>query len=150
MIRLALAALLLSLSVTAVAQPTRVATRQVGSARLENVPEIPADVRAAVQRYQNYRAATFQDWLPDGGMLITTRFGATNQLHRVAGPARSRLQLTFHDEPVRARRRSPAGMPSSTAATPAATNGSRSTAAASPAATPASSPSPARATSRRP
>ena len=40
-----------------------VATRQVGTATLENVPEIPADVAAAVQRYQNYRAASFQDWL---------------------------------------------------------------------------------------
>jgi dipeptidyl aminopeptidase/acylaminoacyl peptidase len=94
------AALLLCCSATAVAQPTRVETRQVGTARLENVPEIPADIRAAVQRYQNYRAATFQDWLPDGGMLVTTRFGATNQVHRVAAPARARDQLTFHDEPI--------------------------------------------------
>ena len=94
------AALLLALSTAAVAQPQRVATRQIGTARLENVPEIPAEVRAAVQRYQNYRSATFQDWLPDGGMLITTRFGATNQLHRVAAPSRARVQLTFHDEPV--------------------------------------------------
>lgn len=101
MIRTAFAAaLLLNLSATAVAQPARVATRQVGSARLENVPEIPADVRAAVQRYQNYRAASFQDWLPDGGMLITTRFGATNQVHRVAAPGSDRAQLTFHDEPI--------------------------------------------------
>lgn len=100
MIRSAVAAALLALSAAAIGQPTRVETRQLGSARLENVPEIPADVRAAVQRYQNYRAASFQDWLPDGGMLITTRFGATNQVHRVAAPSRARVQLTFHDEPV--------------------------------------------------
>jgi dipeptidyl aminopeptidase/acylaminoacyl peptidase len=99
-IRAAAAALLLTLATTAVAQPQRVTTRQVGTARLENVPDIPADVRAAVQRYQNYRAATFQDWLADGGMLITTRFGATNQVHRVAAPGQARAQLTFHDEPV--------------------------------------------------
>lgn len=74
--------------------------RQVGSARVENVPEIPADVRAAVQRYQNYRSAQFQDWLPDGSMLITTRFGSTAQVHRVAAPGADRQQLTFYDEPV--------------------------------------------------
>jgi len=82
------------------AQPAPVEERQVGSARLENVPEIPADVRAAVQRYQNYREARLQDWLPDGSMLITTRFGAAAQVHHVAAPRRDRTQLTFHDEPV--------------------------------------------------
>ena len=61
---------------------------------------VPADVKAAVQRYQNYREAVFRDWLPDGSILITTRFGATNQVHRVAAPGAARTQLTFFDEPV--------------------------------------------------
>lgn len=74
--------------------------RQVGNARVENVPAIPDDVRAAVQRYQNFRSAQFQDWLPDGSMLITTRFGSTSQLHRVRTPGAHRQQLTFYDEPV--------------------------------------------------
>ena len=78
----------------------QVETRQVGTATLENVPPIPADVKAAVQRYQNYREAVFRDWLPDGSILITTRFGATNQVHRVAAPGAARTQLTFFDEPV--------------------------------------------------
>jgi dipeptidyl aminopeptidase/acylaminoacyl peptidase len=77
-----------------------VATRQVGTATLQNVPQIPEDVRAAVQRYQNYREAVFRDWLPDGSILITTRFGTTNQLHRVAAPGAARTQITFFDEPV--------------------------------------------------
>ena len=81
------------------AQP-QVEVRQLGTARLENVPDIPADVRAAVQRYQSYREARFQDWLPDGSMLITTRFGTTAQLHHVRAPKAARTQLTFHDEPV--------------------------------------------------
>ncbi|MBX9727419.1 MAG: S9 family peptidase, partial [Sphingopyxis sp.] len=80
--------------------PAAVEVRQVGSARLENVPEIPADVSAAVQRYQNFRSAQFQDWLPDGSMLITTRFGSTAQVHRVAAPGAARQQLTFYGEPV--------------------------------------------------
>ncbi|MGE0180607.1 MAG: prolyl oligopeptidase family serine peptidase, partial [Sphingomonas sp.] len=101
MIRPAFAAALIASAATAgFAQPAPVQTRQIGTTRLENVPEIPADVRTAVQRYQNYRAAQFQDWLRNGTMLITTRFGSTNQLHHVVAPMRARNQLTFHDEPV--------------------------------------------------
>nr|WP_232307311.1 hypothetical protein [Sphingomonas sp. Y57] len=77
-----------------------VQTRQVGSATLQNVPEIPADVRDAVQRYQNSRAALFEGWLPDGSMLIATRFGATQQIHHVAAPGRARTQISFGSEPI--------------------------------------------------
>ncbi|WP_315760445.1 S9 family peptidase [Sphingomonas sp. Y38-1Y] len=80
--------------------PAGVQTRQVGTATLQNVPEIPDDVRAAVQRYQNSRSAEFQDWLPDGTMLITTRFGSTAQLHQVAAAGATRRQLTYYDSPV--------------------------------------------------
>lgn len=80
--------------------PGAVETRQVGAATLENVPPIPDEVKASVQRYQNYREAVFQDWLADGSMLITTRFGATSQVHRVTAPGGARTQLTFFDEPV--------------------------------------------------
>jgi len=86
-------------SATAVAQ-TPVTTRKIGTATLENVPEIPAEVKESVQRYQNYREATFRDWLPDGSMLITTRFGATSQIHRVAAPGADRTQVTFFEEPI--------------------------------------------------
>ncbi len=99
MIRHAVFSALLLVALPATAQAP-VAVRQIGAARLENVPEIPAEVRAAVQRYQNYREARFQDWLADGSMMITTRFGATAQVHHVAAPGRDRTQLTFHDEPV--------------------------------------------------
>ncbi|HEY7642162.1 MAG TPA: hypothetical protein VH814_20690, partial [Steroidobacteraceae bacterium] len=76
------------------------ATRQSGTATLQNVPEIPEQVSAAVQRYQNYRAASFQDWLPDGSILIATRFGSTQQIHRVTTPGGARTQITFQSEPV--------------------------------------------------
>lgn len=95
-------AFFLTLAATAVpvlAQPV-VEIRQIGTARLENVPAIPDDVKEAVQRYQNYREARFQDWLPDGSVLITTRFGSTAQVHHVAAPGRDRAQLTFHNEPI--------------------------------------------------
>lgn len=104
MIRPIVTALLLATAPVALTAQTTPApavdVRQVGSARVENVPAIPAEVSAAVQRYQNYRSAQFQDWLADGSMLITTRFGSTAQVHRVAAPGADRQQLTFYDEPV--------------------------------------------------
>ncbi|MFL6724709.1 MAG: prolyl oligopeptidase family serine peptidase [Sphingomicrobium sp.] len=95
--RLILASILTS---TAAFAQTPVQTRQIGTATLQNVPEIPAEVKASVQRYQNYREAVFRDWLADGSMLITTRFGATPQVHRVAAPGADRTQISFFDEPV--------------------------------------------------
>jgi dipeptidyl aminopeptidase/acylaminoacyl peptidase len=82
------------------AQAQTIATRQAGTATLQDVPEIPAEVTAAVQRYQNYRAASFQDWLSDGSILIATRFGSTQQIHRVTAPGADRTQITFQSEPV--------------------------------------------------
>lgn len=77
-----------------------VAKRTQGSATLENVPPIPAEVSAAVQRYQNGRSAGLADWTNDGQLLILTRFGATAQLHRVAAPLAQRTQLTYYNEPI--------------------------------------------------
>lgn len=77
-----------------------VAERTIGTATLQNVPEIPADVNAAVQRFQNYRGAALQDWLSDGSLLITTRFGGTDQVHRITAPLGTRSQLSFFAEPV--------------------------------------------------
>lgn len=82
----------------AAAQP--VVRRQQGTLTLENVPETPAELREELRRYQNARSAGFQGWLGDGSMLITTRFGQTSQLHRVAAPGADRHQLTFFDEPI--------------------------------------------------
>jgi dipeptidyl aminopeptidase/acylaminoacyl peptidase len=90
----------LSIAITVSASAQNVVTRQVGTATLQGVPGIPPDVREAVQRYQNSRAGQFEDWLPDGSMLIATRFGATQQLHHVKAPGAARTQITFGAEPV--------------------------------------------------
>src|SRR4030095_9940898 len=45
-------------------------------------------------------AASFQDWLSDGSILIATRFGSTQQIHRVTAPGADRTQITFQSEPV--------------------------------------------------
>lgn len=79
---------------------SNVARREVGKLVFENVPETPPALRETLRRYQNTRSAVFQDWLDDGSMLITTRFGQTAQLHRVTVPGGARTQLTFFDEPV--------------------------------------------------
>jgi dipeptidyl aminopeptidase/acylaminoacyl peptidase len=51
--------------------------------------------------YQNARGARFLDWNPAGaGVLISTRFGETNQVHFVDHPGGDRQQLTFFKEPV--------------------------------------------------
>ncbi|WP_017672009.1 prolyl oligopeptidase family serine peptidase [Blastomonas sp. AAP53] len=100
LLRTSLLAFAALVAVPASAQQAQPETRQVGSARLENVPAIPQDIRDAVQRYQNYREARFQDWLPDGSMLITTRFGSTFQVHHVTAPGSARRQLTYYNEPV--------------------------------------------------
>lgn len=101
--------LLLSTAIAVIAAPTlssaqtaapAVERRTSGTLTLENVPQTPPPVREALRRYQNTRSASFQDWLDDGSMLILTRFGQTNQLHRVAAPGSDRTQLTFFDEPI--------------------------------------------------
>ena len=68
---------------------------------VENVPPIPSDLPDAVNRYTESRAASFVDWHPvKKEMLISTRFGNTNQLHFVTQPLGARTQLTFFNEPV--------------------------------------------------
>ena len=96
--RFVILALLLATAAPIAAQSPE--TRQIGTATLENVPPIPPAVKASVQRFQNFRAATFGDWMADGSILVTTRFGATNQLHRVTAPGGARTQLTFFEEPI--------------------------------------------------
>ena len=72
-----------------------------GALVLEGVPEIPPKLVERLDQYQNTRSASFSGWLPDGGILISTRFGETNQVHRVLEPLGARTQLTFFNEPVR-------------------------------------------------
>lgn len=43
-----------------------------------------------------FRTATLLGWHPgDRSLLIATRFGNTNQVHRVARPGAAREQLSF-------------------------------------------------------
>ncbi len=67
----------------------------------DGVPAVPATLAPDLNRYQNIRSASFQDWVPGRrAQLILTRFGNTNQVHRVAFPGGARTQLTFLAERV--------------------------------------------------
>jgi len=68
----------------------------------ENLPEVPAELVERLNRYQNTRGASFNGWLPDGSLMVSTRFGETSQVHRVREPLGMREQITFYDEPVSA------------------------------------------------
>jgi len=68
---------------------------------VDGIPPIPADLPEQVGRYTESRAAGLQDWHPTRPeMLITTRFGDTNQIHGVAQPGGARTQLTFFPDRV--------------------------------------------------
>lgn len=68
---------------------------------IEGIPALPLALRDEVRRYTEFRAASLSDWHPlRREILISTRFGNTPQLHRVASPGAARTQLTFFDEPV--------------------------------------------------
>lgn len=72
---------------------------QSGTLVLRDVPDVPDAVIERLQTYQNTRTANVLGWLDDG-LLISTRFGQSNQLHRLSRPMGMRQQLTFFDEPV--------------------------------------------------
>lgn len=67
----------------------------------DGIPEVPAELAAETRPYMENRSAGFVGWHPvDKSMLISTRFGNTAQIHRVAMPMGARKQLTFEAEPV--------------------------------------------------
>ncbi len=78
--------------------------RKPAAIQTQDVPVVSAEVVAKLSQYQNTRTAAFRGWAPDGnGMLISTRFGNSAQLHLVTQPGGRREQLTFFDEPVTGR-----------------------------------------------
>ncbi|MEX2111040.1 MAG: prolyl oligopeptidase family serine peptidase [Gemmatimonadaceae bacterium] len=90
--------LLLPLSLAAQAAATIAPTENLV---VDGIPAIPANLAAEVRRYTEARSAGFADWHPTRReLLISTRFGNTAQIHRVAMPLGARRQLTFFDEPI--------------------------------------------------
>ena len=79
-----------------------------GNLVMEGIPEIPTSVKERLRQYQNVRGHGFSDWA-DTGILVSTRFGETSQVHSVRAPGAARKQITFYDEPVGGGDVSPAG-----------------------------------------
>ena len=70
---------------------------------VEGVPPVPIEVVERVLPYTEIRSAAFESWHPARReILVTTRFGDSNQVHRVRSPGGARTQLTFFREPVSA------------------------------------------------
>jgi len=76
------------------------AVEERGNLVLDNIPAGDTPLTVRLDDYLNSRGASFVDWLPDGALLIATRFGDVEQLHRVTTPMGAREQLTFYREPV--------------------------------------------------
>lgn len=68
---------------------------------VENIPEISKELATQVKKYAEARGGGIAALHPlKDEMIISTRFGTTNQLHYVSMPMGSRKQFTFFDEPV--------------------------------------------------
>ncbi|MGA2364094.1 MAG: prolyl oligopeptidase family serine peptidase [Steroidobacteraceae bacterium] len=65
-------------------------------------------VALSLPRYLDSRSTRFVDWLPDGSMLVMTRFGETTQVHRVRSALSMREQLSFESSGVIAAAAQPA------------------------------------------
>ena len=83
--------------------------RESGALVFDNIPPPDAGLAARLSTYLQSRSASFLDWLPDDSVLIATRFGDTEQLHRVGSAMGARAQLTFYADPVTVARAAPAG-----------------------------------------
>jgi dipeptidyl aminopeptidase/acylaminoacyl peptidase len=78
-----------------------VVKRQIGQMVLEDVPEPDPAVRERMLQYLAVRPTALTAVREDGkAILISTRFGDTNQVHLVSQPMGARKQITFFDEPV--------------------------------------------------
>ena len=82
------------------ALPTIPPRKEVGNLVMEGVPARDAALTERLNRYLNSRQATLLDWMADGSLLISTRFGDVDQVHRITAPLGAREQLTFYPEPI--------------------------------------------------
>ena len=68
---------------------------------VDGVPPIPSSIAEGVQRYTEFRGASFLAWHPAKlEMLISTRFADVPQVHWVKSPGGARTQMTFFPDRV--------------------------------------------------
>jgi len=92
--------LLLTILAATVGLVAHAATEERGNLVLDNIPSVETPLTTRLEDYLNSRGASFVDLMPDGSLLISTRFADVEQLHLVAAPLGAREQLTFSREPV--------------------------------------------------
>ena len=92
--------ILCAATATLVSGMSAAAVEERGTLVLDNIPSVDTPLTTRLDDYMSSRGASFVDWLPDGAMLVSTRFADVDQLHRVAMPLGDREQLTFYREPV--------------------------------------------------
>ena len=80
--------------------PAQAAREERGNLTFDGVVQASPALVERITPWLAGRSATVAGWLPDGALLVTTRFGEIAQLHRVAAPLGAREQLTFGDDPV--------------------------------------------------
>lgn len=67
----------------------------------ENIPEISKELANQVKKYSEARGASLAAIHPTTNeIVISTRFAATTQLHKVTQAMGARTQITFFDEPI--------------------------------------------------
>jgi dipeptidyl aminopeptidase/acylaminoacyl peptidase len=67
----------------------------------DGFPPIPTSIAEETAPYDEFRTAALLSWHPvQRQMLILTRFGNTNQVHRVLTPGGDRTQLTFFSDRI--------------------------------------------------
>ena len=68
---------------------------------IEGIPSLSTNLITDLKDYTEARGASIVAWHPlKKEMLISTRFGNSNQLHYVKTPEGNRKQITFFDEPI--------------------------------------------------
>jgi dipeptidyl aminopeptidase/acylaminoacyl peptidase len=87
-------------SATSPGQTPAAARRESGSLIFDGVPPPDPQLEMRLSHYLQSRDATFLDWMADGSLLISTRFGETEQVHRVTAPLAEREQLTFYPDAI--------------------------------------------------
>ncbi|ESU24287.1 hypothetical protein FEDK69T_07280 [Flavobacterium enshiense DK69] len=97
--RISLLALLLVLSVQAQDKKNLILPNE--NLITENIADIPKELANQVKKYSEARGAALVQVHPlKNEIIIATRFGSVNQLHKVSQPMGARKQITFFDEPV--------------------------------------------------
>ncbi len=92
---------LISLNLSFVAQTKKNLILPNENLIAENIADIPKELSAQVKKYAEGRGASLAEVHPfKNEIIISTRFGSTNQLHKISMPMGARKQITFFDEPV--------------------------------------------------